>query len=122
MQYTLSQCFAILFLAKMVVTQNFELVPLTISTDVVTLACHNSVGVAQDIDDVQFWLNRTRMDNRDLRERGDVAVFEDQTRNEISFTVTRSIEGYYTCGTQIDSVNFDESAPLILVGKYETCM
>ena len=57
----------------------------------------------------------------DLRERGAVAVFEDQTRNEISFTVTRSIEGYYTCGTQIDSVNFDESTPLILVGKYKTC-
>ena len=119
-QYAFPQCLAILFLAKLVLTQNFQLVPLAITTETVTLACHNSADVAQDINDVQFWLNRSRTDVQDLRDRGDIAVIEDEMSNDISFTLSRSIEGYYTCGRQIDSVNFDESSPLILIGKYDS--
>ena len=117
-RYFLLPCLALIFLVELVLCQNFELIPRGNSPPVVTLACQNSAGVIQDIDDVQFWLNRTRDDSRDLRSRGDIPVFEDQTRNEISITCSRDIEGFYTCGQQIDSVNFDESAALILVGKY----
>lgn len=110
-------CLALLFLAELVLCQNFELILRQNTPQAVTLACRNSAGVVQDIDNVRFWLNRTRDDSRDVRERGDIPVFEDQTRNEISITFSRSIEGYYTCGQEVDSVNVDESAPLILVCK-----
>ena len=117
-RYLFSPCLALIFLVELVLCQNFELIITGgDSAPVVTLACQNSVGVIQDIDDVQFWLNRTRDDSRDLRNREDVPAFEDQTRNEISITLSRDIEGFYTCGQQVDSVNFDESAALILVGK-----
>ena len=119
-RYLFSPCIALIFLVELVLCQNFELIPIggsEDSTPVVTLACRNSVGVIQDIDGVQFWLNRTREDSRDLREREDVPAFEDQMRNGISFTLSRDIEGFYTCGRQVDSVNFNESAALILVGK-----
>ena len=112
------QCLVgLFFLAKLSVCQNYQLAPLAVTTNAVTLACQDSTGVAQDIDNVQFWLNRTRMDSGDLRERKNIPIFEDQTDNEISISFSRNIEGYYTCGTRIDSVNFDESPPLTLVGK-----
>ena len=119
-RYLFSPCLALIFLVELVLCQNFELITIggsEDSTPVVILACQDSVGVIQDIDGVQFWLNRTRDDSRDLREREDVPAIEDQTRNGISFTLSRDIEGFYTCGRQVDSVNFDESAALILVGK-----
>ncbi len=115
-RYPLSQCLALFLLVELALCQNFELIPTGNSPSVVTLACRNSAGVTQDIDDVQFWLNRTQ-DSRDIRNREDIPAFEDQIRNEISITFSRSIEGFYTCGRQVDSVNFDESAALILVCK-----
>lgn len=116
-RYTLLQCFVLFFLADLALCQNFQLTPREIIAGAVRLTCQNSAGVTQDIDSVQFWLNRTREDSRDLRNRPDVPTFEDQTNNEISITFSRSIEGFYTCGQQIDSVNFNESPALILVGK-----
>lgn len=116
-RHPLSQCLALIFLVELVLCQNFQLIPRENTPQAVTLACSNSAGVVQDIENVQFWLNRTRDDNQDLRDRGDIQAFEDQARNEISITFSRSIEGFYTCGQQLDSVNFDESAPLILVCK-----
>ena len=116
-RYPLSQCLALVFLVELVLCQNFQLILRENTPQAVTLACRNSAGVVQDIENIEFWLNRTRDDSQDLRDRGDILIFEDQTRNEISFTISRSIEGFYTCGQQLDSVNFDESAPLILVCK-----
>ena len=115
-RYLFSPCLALIFLIELVLCQNFELITTRVNSETVTLACQNSVGVIQDIDDVQFWLNRTREDSRDLREREDVPAFENQMNNEISITFSRDIEGFYTCGQQdSDGVNFDESAALILV-------
>jgi hypothetical protein len=116
-RYPLSQCLVLVLLVDLALCQNFELALIRNSPPVVTLACRNSAGVTQDIDDVQFWLNRTREDSRDIRNREDIPAFEDQIRNEIAITFSRSIEGFYTCGRQVDSVNFDESAALTLVCK-----
>ena len=119
-RHPLSQCLALIFLAELVLCQNFELVLRENTPQAVTLACRSSVGVIQDINNVQFWLNRSRdgIDSQDLRDRGDINVFEDETRNEISIPFSRSIEGFYTCGQQINSANFDESPAVILVCKY----
>ena len=84
----------------------------------VTLRCRdNSVGTFVDISDVNFWLNRTLPDDPDLRERRDLDVAPGQTGDGLTFALTRSIEGRYTCGRQTDSANVEESDHVFLVGK-----
>ena len=84
----------------------------------VTLRCRdNSLGTFAEINTVRFWLNRTLPDDPDLRERSDVFLRPGQTGDSLTFTLTRSIEGRYTCGRQIDSANVEESAPVFVVGK-----
>ena len=81
----------------------------------VRLSCiDSSTRVAADIDDVKFWRNRTLPNDPGLRERSDMAIFEDQMENDITFILTREFEGYYTCGRQLmDTV--EESPPVFLV-------
>lgn len=97
----------------------FELVfQRTVNDRVVTLLCRdNSINGIANINDVTFWLNRTQPDDPDLRDRSDAFVFQGQTGTELSFILTRSNEGSYTCGVQVDSANVQESAAETLVGR-----
>ena len=97
----------------------FELeVRRTVNERTITLLCRdNSINGIADINDVIFWLNRTQPDDPDLRDRSDVFVFQDQTRTELAFILTRSNEGNYTCGERVDSANVQESAAETLVGR-----
>ena len=113
---------AALLLVKLVKSQQprFELETLgrIVNDPFVTLQCRdNSINTIANINDVKFWLNRTSPDDPDLRERSDVFVSPGQTGTELTFVLTRSIEGSYTCGIQVDSANVEESNPEILVGK-----
>lgn len=86
------------------------------------LTCYDSsTGDAADIDDVTFWRNRSLPNDPGLRERRDMPVFVDPIENEISFTLTREFEGYYTCGRQLIDRVEEESAPVPLVCKFITC-
>lgn len=98
---------------KLVLTQSYTLIVQDVSP--VRLSCRDvSTGVPADIDNVKFWRNRTPLNNLGLREKGDIPVFEDQMENDITFTLTRKFEGYYTCGRQLmDTVQ--ESPPVFLV-------
>ena len=98
---------------KPVLTQSYTLIVQDVSP--VRLSCCDvSTNVFADIDSVKFWRNRTPLNNLGLREKGNIPVFEDQMENDITFTLTRKFEGYYTCGRQLmDTV--EESPPVFLV-------
>ena len=100
---------------KPVLTQSYTLIVRDVNP--VRLSCRDaSTGVSADIDNVKFWRNRTPLNDLGLREKGDIPVFEDQMENDITFTLTREFEGYYTCGRQVmDTVQ--ESPPVFLVCK-----
>ena len=108
-----------LFSFKLVLAQSssYTLIVQDVGTDVKCLSCLNSsTNVFADIDKVKFWRNRILSNNQGLRERRDIAIFEDQARNDIAFTLTRNFEGNYTCGRQLmDTI--EESPPVILVCK-----
>ena len=71
------------------------------------------------ISEVQFWLNYTTCNNdTSLREREDVNVL-DVDSYSIRFNLTRSLEGYYTCGKQVDE-NCIKSTKRELICKYNT--
>ena len=71
------------------------------------------------ISEVQFWLNYTTCNNAtSLREREDVNVL-DVDSYSIRFNLTRSLEGYYTCGKQVDE-NCIMSTKRELICKYNT--
>ena len=75
------------------------------------------------ISEVQFWLNSTTCNSTtSLRQRDDVKVLEVDNYN-IKFNLTRSLEGYYTCGKQVDE-NYIMSTERELICKcsYLWCM
>lgn len=89
-------------------TMSYELIYTTdVTTELtgsITMFCRTS-ATAENIPlgEVKFWLNRTTCDTHDpsLRQRTDVNVLVvDNYR--IKFNLTRSLEGYYTCGKHID--------------------
>ena len=54
------------------------------------------------ISEVQFWLNSTTCNSTtSLRQRDDVNVLEVDSYS-IKFNLTRNLEGYYTCGKQVN--------------------
>ena len=54
------------------------------------------------ISEVQFWLNSTTCNSTtSLSERDDVKVLEVDNYN-IKFNLTHSLEGFYTCGKQVN--------------------
>lgn len=91
-----------LFSFKLMLAQlpSYTLIVQDVGTDVKCLSCHNSsTNVFADIDKVKFWRNRILSNNQGLREGRDIAIFEDQARNDITFTLTRNFEGNYTWQT-----------------------
>lgn len=65
----------------------------------------------------KFWLNRTSVNDPDLRERSGVQVIEDIANDCIKFNLTRNLEGNFTCGRRIDRANVQESPPKVLICK-----
>ena len=68
------------------------------------------------IGEVQFWLNSTCNSTTSLRERTDVNVSVVDNYS-IKFNLSRSLEGYYTCGKQIGK-NCMTSTEKALICKY----
>ena len=71
-------------------------------TGSITMLCR-SFTTAENvpISEIQFWLNSTTCNNTtSLRER-DVNVLEVDSYS-IKFNLTRNLEGYYTCGKQVN--------------------
>ena len=89
------------------------------STGLIKLACRNSSTLENlDIHTVYFYVNRTSVNDHDLRNRSDFSVVEDRDSNMIEFTLTGASEGMFTCGRRIDDANIRESPPLTLICKY----
>jgi hypothetical protein len=90
----------------------------TEETGSTTLKCsgtsyHGTLPIAQVI----FSLNRTSPADSSIRERGDIRVVNDGCCR-IRFNLTRRLEGYYTCGKRLSSVNVSESWPQLLQCKW----
>ena len=88
-------------------------------TGSITMFCRTSTTAENiPLNEVKFWLNRTTYDTHDpsLRQRTDINVLAvDNYR--IKFNLTRSLEGYYTCGKCIDE-NCVMSTQKELICKY----
>ena len=130
MKRTVLLLFIVLFIAPAsnqhpIRSAEYDAYELIYVTDVTTeltgsirMFCRSST-TAEDvaISDVRFWLNSTACNSTtSLRERKDVNVSEVDNYS-IKFNVTRSLEGYYTCGKQVDE-NCVMSTELALICKY----
>ena len=75
-------------------------------TGSITMFCRTSTTAENLLlSEVKFWLNRTTCDthNPSLRERTDLDVnILAVDKYRIKFNLTRSLEGYYTCGKHVD--------------------
>ena len=91
-----------------------------IMTGSITMQCRSFTTTENiPISEVQFWLNYTTCNNAtSLREREDVNVLEVDSYS-IKFNLTRNLEGYYTCGKQVDE-NCTMSTKRELICKYNT--
>ena len=89
---------------------------------IITMKCRNGTTADElDAATVHFWLNRTSTNDSDLRQRDDVLVTVDDN-SSIRFTLTRNLEGNYTCGTRSDADSVQESDPRILICKLIVCL
>ena len=72
-------------------------------TGSITMLCRSFTTAEKiPISEVQFRLNSTTCNSTtSLRQRDDVKVLEVDNYN-IKFNLTHSLEGYYTCGKQVD--------------------
>lgn len=69
------------------------------------------------VSDIKIWLNRTSVDDPDLREREDVGAIEVHGCCSLRFNLTHQLEGTFTCGRRIDAANVLESLPRTLICK-----
>ena len=69
------------------------------------------------VSDIKIWLNRTSVDDPDLREREDVDTVEVHGCCSLRFNLTHQLEGNYTCGRKMDIANVRESSPKSLICK-----
>ena len=84
------------------------------SSGLLTLSClknHNPVEMSE----VKIWLNRTSVEDMDIRNRTDVQVVE-VTLYNMTIDFTRKIEGDFSCGTA--TWDIQESERAAVVGKY----
>ena len=65
------------------------------------------------VQDINFWLNRMRPDDPDLKEEDYVIIDDDN----MGVTFQLRQEGYYTCGRRTDAANVDESERVAVLGK-----
>lgn len=91
-------------------------------TGSITMCCRSSTTAENmPLNEVEFWLNLTSCTHPvpSLRERTDVNVIVIDNYS-IKFNLTRSLEGYYTCGklVQVDE-NCVLSSPTALICKHQ---
>ena len=97
---------------------------MTYSTDATTettgsiVMCCRSSETAEELplNEVHFWFNRTRVCDPSLRDQSNIRVIEVDNHN-IKFNLTRSHEGYYTCGKRVSVNHVMESSPKALTCK-----
>ena len=93
-------------------------------TGSITMLCRSFTTAEKiPISEVQFRLNSTTCNSTtSLRQRDDVKVLEVDNYN-IKFNLTRSLEGYYTCGKQVDeNCIMSTERELICKCGYQCCM
>ena len=84
----------------------------------IELTCRDaSTAEELDISDIKIWLNRTSVNDPDLREREDVGVFEANGCCRLRFNLTHQLEGKFTCGRRTDIANVQESLQRTLICK-----
>ena len=82
--------------------------------DLITLRCINATsGMMMRPQDVTFWLNRVSSNDPDFKDEEYVIV--DNQRKGIVFQLR--VEGYYSCGTQTNVANVEESERVPLIGE-----
>ena len=88
------------------------------ATGSITLKCRDSYTAEElDLSEVSFFLNHSSVADLSLRERGDITVVEVGSTG-IKFSLTRRLEGNYTCGRRVNATHVTESPPKTLVCKW----
>lgn len=93
-------------------------------TGSIVLLCRDDFAENIPVSEVKFWLNLTdpcdpSTNTTSLRKRGDFNV--DEVDNyRIKFTLTRGLEGNYTCGRHVNSSCIVESRPKTLICKFKS--
>ena len=86
-------------------------------TGTISLLCHSYVTAENFlVSEVQFFLNRSSVDDPSIRERGDITVVEVGCC-ELRFNLARRLEGNYTCGRRVNVTYVEESDPVTLICK-----
>ncbi len=101
-----------LLLPSITLSQKFDLLIVgTININVLTLECRNEqTGTSEP--NAFFWLNGTSL--FDVMPR--VEINRQPGSSNIAFSITRDLEGMYTCGTQSNPNNQRESDPKYFPG------
>ena len=87
-------------------------------TGSITMVCRTKATAEElPLNEVHFWLNRTCACDPSLRERPDIRVIK-VNDYKIRFNLTRSREGYYTCGKRVSVNHVMESSRKTLISKY----
>ena len=115
----------IVMFPNLTLANQHELIYMTDSTTEmsgsITLQCRDDLAEPLEINQINFWLNRTSACDLDLREREDVRVIIVNDKS-IKLNITRNLEGNYTCGqliAQDDSIiGVEESNPVTIVCKF----
>jgi hypothetical protein len=83
----------------------------------ITLTCRDGFAEQLSVAEVLFFLNRSSPFDPSIRERGDVRVVVNGCCR-VRFNLTRSIEGFYTCGKRVNFTHLRESPPVTLLCKW----
>ena len=88
------------------------------TSGLIELICREeSTAEALPINEISIWLNRTSVNDPDLREREDVGRVVINGCCGLRFNLTPQLEGSFTCGKKIDTANVQESLPKTLICK-----
>lgn len=96
----------------------YELIHRSLSSSLIELICREgSTAESLPINEISIWLNRTSVNDLDLREREDVGRVVVNGCCGLRFNLTPQLEGSFTCGKRIDIANVQESLPKTLICK-----
>ena len=94
----------------------------TEQTGSITLKCRDRETAEElDINEINFFFNRSSVADPSLRERGDTTVVPVGSTG-IKFNLTRRLEGYYTCGKRVDVANVSESLPKPYICEWDLAL
>lgn len=85
----------------------------------IELTCREgSTAEELPVSNINIWLNRSSVNDPDLRERKDVGAVEVHGCCRLRFNLTHQLGGNFTCGIRTDVANVKESPPKMLICKY----